>query len=95
MSEVEDFKRFCQWLIDNQKERIDFLKKLKQEVEDLLKQYKEERERMVALLEEFLFIVRTEREKEVKQFLAEQQAIRAEINKIWLETMKILESHKC
>lgn len=94
MSQVQDFKRFSQWLIDNQNERIEFLKNLKQEVEELLKQYQQERQHMATLLEEFLFLVRTEREKEVKQFLAEQQAIREEIHNIWVETMKILESHK-
>lgn len=95
VSEVEDFKRFSHMLIHCQKERIEFLHKLKHEVAALLEDYQREMERMVALLEEFLYLNRTEREKAVEQFLQEQQAIREEINKIWCHTMEILESHKC
>lgn len=95
MCEVEEFKRFSHMLIHSQKERIEFLHELKHEVAKLLKDYQQEMERMVALLEEFLCRDKAEREKEVKHFLKEQQAIREEINKIWCHTMEILESHKC
>ncbi len=92
MSVVDDMKQICEQTLIVHENRLENLKDIFQQVNDQLKQYEQERQDMSTELMRFLEMSMTERDIGVKQFLEGQEATMKEIDSIWQDMMKKLES---